>query len=87
MKQLISTFLFCFLCAAIFSQMWNGQDTLSGNEWIDYDQSYFKLKVAEDGIYRLGYEQLQGVGLPMTNIQGKVGYTHHFFLFFLEFYI
>ena len=51
--------------------MWNGQDSLYGNEWIRYDQSYYKLKVAEDGIYRLPYEQMQSAGIPLNDIQAQ----------------
>jgi hypothetical protein len=30
-----------------------GNDTLYGNEWINYDQTYYKIMVAQDGIYRI----------------------------------
>ncbi len=49
--------------------MWNGQDTLYGNEWIDYDRYYFKIMLAEDGIYRVSYQTLQEK-IP-ANIEGK----------------
>ncbi|MEQ9008081.1 MAG: C25 family cysteine peptidase, partial [Ekhidna sp.] len=35
-----------------------------GNEWIDFAQSYYKIKVAEDGFYRVNQEQLQAIGFP-----------------------
>ncbi len=35
-----------------------------GNEWIDFTQSYYKIKVAEEGVYRINYEVLDGLGLP-----------------------
>ncbi|MCB0555841.1 MAG: hypothetical protein KDD02_20000, partial [Phaeodactylibacter sp.] len=44
------------------AQMWNGTDTLYGNEWIHYDQSYFKISVAADGIYRIPYATLSAAG-------------------------
>lgn len=53
------------------AQMWNGQDTLFGNEWINYDQSYFKIKVADDGIYRVGYQALAAAGFPLGEIAGS----------------
>ena len=37
-----------------------------GNEWIDYDQTYIKVKVAEDGIYRLSAQTLAQNGVPAT---------------------
>ena len=47
-----------------------GQDTLLGNEWIDFDQSYYKLMLAEDGLYRVTYEELQAAGLPLESLTG-----------------
>jgi hypothetical protein len=41
------------LTQTAWSQMWNGVDTLYGNEWIDYDQDYYKILVGADGVYRL----------------------------------
>jgi len=29
-----------------------------GNEWIDYDQQYFKIHVSEDGLYKVSYAEL-----------------------------
>ncbi len=50
------------------AQMWNGTDTLYGNEWIDFSKTYFKIKVAEDGIYRLDYQALVSAGVPAGTI-------------------
>ncbi|HPQ20430.1 MAG TPA: hypothetical protein PK147_01185 [Saprospiraceae bacterium] len=35
------------------SQMEVNNDTLVGNEWIDYSKTYFKIKLAEDGLYKV----------------------------------
>lgn len=51
-KLLLLNLMLCFSVAAL-AQMWNGVDTLYGNEWIDFDKTYLKFKVAEDGIYRV----------------------------------
>ena len=59
------------LSAHAYAQMWNGQDTLYGNEWINYDQSYFKIPVAEDGIYRLSTEVMEAAGIPLNQIQSN----------------
>lgn len=40
-----------------------------GNEWINYNQSYFKFKVWENGIYRIPQSLLQANGLG--SIQGS----------------
>jgi len=51
--------------------MWNGQDTLYGNEWINYEQTYYKIPVAEDGIYRLSYATLREAGLPVEQSNAR----------------
>ncbi len=37
-----------------------------GNEWIDYNKSYYKVQTAEDGIYRISYTDLVNLGFPIT---------------------
>lgn len=64
----ILTSLLLFLTLSSQAQMFNGQDTLYGNEWIDYDQQYFKLDVAEDGIYRIKGSTLQAAGIAIEQI-------------------
>ena len=71
MKHLILLFSLSIISFSLTGQIWNGQDTLYGNEWIAYEQSYFKIKIAEDGIYRLAYDQLQQAGIPIDQIQGQ----------------
>jgi hypothetical protein len=39
-----------------------------GNEWLDYNQEYYKIPVGRDGIYRISYNDLQGIGFPVTTI-------------------
>jgi hypothetical protein len=46
-------------------------DTLYGNEWINFDQDYYKIPVAEDGIYRVSFEELSAAGLPLSNFKGE----------------
>jgi hypothetical protein len=45
-----------------YGQMWDPdlQDTLFGNEWIDFDNpdNYYKMPVAEDGMYKITFENL-----------------------------
>ncbi|MEM9824841.1 MAG: C25 family cysteine peptidase, partial [Bacteroidota bacterium] len=42
-----------------------------GNEWIDYDQPYYKILLSEDGVYRISYQTLIDGGLPMAGISGQ----------------
>ncbi len=39
-----------------------------GNEWIDYAQNYYSLKIAEDGIYKIDYNTLVASGVPVSTI-------------------
>lgn len=38
------------------------------NEWINYNQTYYKIRVATNGLYRIPYSVLQSAGLPTTNV-------------------
>ncbi len=42
-----------------------------GNEWIQYSQSYYKIKVVTDGVYRIPYSTLQNAGIPVQTINPK----------------
>ncbi len=53
------------------AQMWNGVDSLYGNEWIDYSKDYVKIPVAEDRLYRVTASQLQIAGLSVIGAQGR----------------
>ncbi len=48
-----------------------------GNEWINYGQSYLKIPVAADGIYRVTYQALQSAGFPVTGIAPKKLQLYH----------
>lgn len=66
---------FTWLCGLVFipglhAQMISGPDTLYGNEWIRYDRPYWRFKVAADGIYRIGYQQLADAGFPINTSTG-----------------
>lgn len=39
-----------------------------GNEWIDYNQKYYKFGVTDDGIYRISYQTLVAAGIPINTI-------------------
>ncbi|HEY9488440.1 MAG TPA: C25 family cysteine peptidase, partial [Chryseosolibacter sp.] len=56
MKCLVSIF---FLILSVYTAA--GQN---GNEWIKYQQPYFKIPVAKDGIYKITQDALRQAGLP-----------------------
>ncbi|MFM2206321.1 MAG: hypothetical protein RL213_296 [Bacteroidota bacterium] len=42
-----------------------------GNEWIDYGQPYFKVKVWEDGIYRISKSALSASGAVLAGVDPR----------------
>lgn len=77
MKKAILLFLFfqCFIYTSLLAQMWSEtqNDTLYGNEWINFEQAdrYYKIKVAEDGLYRINASVLTNADIPISNINTK----------------
>jgi hypothetical protein len=55
----------------LFSQIINGIDTLYGNEWLNYNQTYFKINIPFDGIYRLPFSVLNKAGIPLSTAKGS----------------
>jgi len=39
-----------------------------GNEWIDYDNEYYRVRIAENGFYRINRQELQEAGFPVNGI-------------------
>lgn len=54
------------LVSSLRAQMPTGVDTLYGAEWIVPGQLYYKIKISEDGVYRLNYSTLQIAGVPLN---------------------
>lgn len=59
--RVLMFFLFAFIITINAQMNINGQ-TFYGNEWIDYNKTYYKIKVAEDGLYKLDYKTLADIG-------------------------
>lgn len=57
-----------FLSFNLSAQMEVNGNILYGNEWIDYDKTYTKLTVDEDGIYRVNRQDLADNGIPVSSI-------------------
>ncbi len=65
MKKILYTLLFALsFFSALYAQNY-------GNEWINYNQTYYKIKVAQDGIYRLPYQTLVNSGFPADEIDPR----------------
>ena len=42
-----------------------------GNEWINYSQFYYKIKIAQNGVYRIDSATLAAAGIPLSSINPK----------------
>ncbi|MDF9800014.1 hypothetical protein OKW21_005277 [Catalinimonas alkaloidigena] len=42
-----------------------------GNEWINTTQSYYKISVAQDGVYQVNYQDLLDAGFPVDNVDPR----------------
>lgn len=72
MRKLRYTLLLLpFLGLSASAQIINGLDTLYGNEWIRFDQTYLKIKVGEDGINRIHQSALDNAGVPTAQVTGE----------------
>ena len=60
--------LVCLFCLQIFGQ---NSNIPFGDEWINEDQQYFKFGVAENGVYRITYEDLIAAKIPAEDINGS----------------
>lgn len=59
MKRYYATiFAFLLFCTTVQAQY--------HNEWIDYNKTYYKIKVPTTGLYRIPYSTLQSAGLPLV---------------------
>jgi hypothetical protein len=43
-----------------------------GNEWINFQQTYFKIPIAQKGIYRLTVSELKQAGFPVNTVNPTV---------------
>ena len=41
------------------------------NEWINYSQDYYKIKIAQNGVYRIDSTTLANAGIPLSAINPK----------------
>jgi hypothetical protein len=42
-----------------------------GNEWINYDQRYYRFPVSSEGIYKINYNTLAAAGVPVSSIDPR----------------
>lgn len=54
------------IAALLFLLPFSGWAQTYGNEWVQFDKTYYKIKVGKEGIYRLSKGALDSAGLPET---------------------
>ena len=42
-----------------------------GNEWVDFNQLYYKIPVGKESFYRLNYTDLQAAGFLVAGVDPK----------------
>ncbi|MCE3277971.1 MAG: hypothetical protein K0S44_162 [Bacteroidetes bacterium] len=68
-KRLFSLCLLLFVFIGLRAQPY-------GNEWINYSQKYYKIKIAKNGIFRIDSLTLSSAGIDLNTID-----PHHFQIF------
>lgn len=61
-KLHIALLLFIFSSIFSYSQQY-------GNEWINYNQSYYSFKIISNGVFKLDYSTLAASGIPLSTFQ------------------
>lgn len=60
-RHLNKLFVLCLLCIGLATEA-----QTYGNEWINYNQTYYKFKVFKDSLYRISAADLFALGMPNT---------------------
>lgn len=63
-RKIIATWLLVHLAVELQAQPY-------GNEWINYAQPYYKIKIAQNGIYRIDSATLASAGIPVVSIDPR----------------
>jgi len=54
----------------IYGQMVEGGNSYYGNEWINYTQTYYKIKITAEGLYKINQATLQIAGIDLNTSTG-----------------
>lgn len=63
MKKLYLILLFLFFACGVFSQNYD-----YGNQWVNFNQQYFKIKLGSEGIYHLDAGLMNSSGININSI-------------------
>jgi hypothetical protein len=47
------------------------------NEWINTNQTYYKIPIAKTGVYRINYNDLQAAGFPLNSVDPRFIQLYH----------
>lgn len=64
-------YLLLLLSIILLSGQSFGQYPGNANDWVEYDQTYFKFSISDDGIYRLSRSELEAAGLSSSELIGQ----------------
>ncbi|MCO5258656.1 MAG: C25 family cysteine peptidase [Crocinitomicaceae bacterium] len=64
MKQI--RYIFIFLIGLLLSSNWSFSQ-IYGNEWINYNQTYYSFKIYQTGLKRINYDDLNAAGIPLSS--------------------
>lgn len=65
-----------FSVAVLLIFSWISSFAQFGNEWIKFNQQYFKIPIAKDGLYKLSYDNLVNAGVPTSVDPRKIQIFH-----------
>lgn len=64
MKNLLFIIILFFFTISVKAQTYN-------NEWINHNQTYYKIPISKTGLYKLNYSKLISAGVPINTINPK----------------
>jgi hypothetical protein len=64
-----------FLCGMVLPAL--AQKPVFGNEWLNYQQTYYRIPVAQKGLYRLTTNDLQKAGLSTATLDPRTLQVFH----------
>ncbi len=70
-KRPLSVFFFFFILTCFLHSSLLAQSVVQANSWINYSQPYFKFKVYQDGVYRIGFNALNNSGVPVSSLNPR----------------
>ncbi len=70
MNKLITILIIGITSIASFAQPY-------GNEWVDFNKTYFKINIGQKGMYKLTYANLNSAGFPVATIDPRRIQLYH----------